>query len=90
MQTKERRAYYYVKIEDYDNGNIKNVINYKDGVLHGDQIYYYDNGKIETKTPFLNGIKHGVAEMYFDNGEIEKHYFIHDKKVSKKEFQNAN
>jgi len=38
----------------YDNGNIKTITHYKNGIKNGEEISYYKNGSIKTKNNYKN------------------------------------
>lgn len=41
--------------EFYDNGQVKNTVEWKKGKLDGDAVFYYDNGKVQSKGEYKKG-----------------------------------
>lgn len=72
----------------HGNGNLKMVLNYLNGELHGDAFVYYENDKLSRETFYKNGKEHGlkidfdeqgnIAEKptLFINGVEETHFFV--------------
>ncbi|MFN3917408.1 MAG: toxin-antitoxin system YwqK family antitoxin [Flavobacteriales bacterium] len=56
----------------YKNGSKERLINYKDGVLHGEYILWYPNGSIYLKQYYENGELNGKATMFNPLGEVER------------------
>ena len=55
--------------EFYDNGQVKNTVEWEKGKLDGDAVFYYDNGKIQSKGEYKKGFK--VKEWsYFDKNGV--------------------
>tara|TARA_B100000700_G_C14918635_1_gene795952 strand:+ start:131 stop:784 length:654 start_codon:yes stop_codon:yes gene_type:complete len=54
----------------YSNQQLKELINYKDGIRQGSYITYYQNGQINLKANFENGLYHGEWFTYYKNGQI--------------------
>ena len=66
---------YYVKgkpngkwISFYDNGKMKSIENWKDGMLNGKYILYNEKGKKVLETCYKNGIDNGKYAIYYSNG----------------------
>lgn len=55
--------------EDYRNTAYNFKKRYKDGVLHGETVFYYANGKLESKVPYKNGAINGFLIRYWPNGK---------------------
>ena len=60
----------------YENGQVKEKINYKNGKPDGLEEWYYENGQLERKVNYKDGKKDGLEEWYDENGllEIRKNY----------------
>jgi len=62
----------YIKKEYYNNGQLRQVQQLKDGAIeHGFSKFYYPNGMLEILTTFENGKREGHRIKYFENGIIE-------------------
>lgn len=46
----------------------KCILNFKDGVYEGKQVYYYDEQNIELISNYKNGKKHGLEQGFYKNG----------------------
>ncbi|MDA9372118.1 hypothetical protein N9R09_03360 [Porticoccaceae bacterium] len=57
-------------IEYYENGQLNEKINYKDGMQHGLVENYHEDGELSIKTNYKDGEKHGLAEVYRENGQL--------------------
>ena len=57
----------YAKYWDIE-GNLINVVNYSNGVLHGSWEEYYSNGKIKYTLNYQYGLKDGYERWYYNNG----------------------
>ncbi|CAM2812015.1 toxin-antitoxin system YwqK family antitoxin [Chryseobacterium flavum] len=65
--------------EFYDNGQIKNVVEWKKGKKEGDAVFYHDNGKISAQGTFKKDFKVKEWSYYNKNGDL----------TSKEEFTNG-
>lgn len=54
----------------YPNGNIAELINYRDGKKDGEWIQYYDDGKVRFKGIYVNDDKEGPFTGYYPDGKI--------------------
>ena len=63
----------------YDNGNIRSIIHYKNGVRDGDAIFYRENGNKIQKLSYFNGKVNGLVENY-DNGVLKEMFSIENGK----------
>ncbi|MDR6526697.1 MULTISPECIES: toxin-antitoxin system YwqK family antitoxin [Chryseobacterium] len=54
--------------EFYENGQVKNVVEWKKGKMEGDAVFYYDNGKIQTKGQYKKGFKVKEWSYYGKDG----------------------
>ena len=57
----------YAKYWDI-NGNLINIVNYSNGVLHGTWKEYYADGKIKYTLNYQYGLKDGYERWYYNNG----------------------
>lgn len=53
----------------YPNGQTRVKLNYKNGVVDGEAVWYNADGKISTKGQFVNDKRHGEWIWYFENGQ---------------------
>ena len=58
----------------YPDGNLKFLIEWKDGKLHGVLEIFYKNGQLSTRHHYVNGEPLGVQESYTLDGE-QCYYF---------------
>jgi len=54
----------------YENGNIKSVVNYKDGKKIGTSFTFYKSGEKQYDIPYVDGMKHGKVLWYYKSGKI--------------------
>lgn len=54
----------------YDNGRVKTLTQYKNGVRHGMYKKYYENGSLLGEGNFKNGKPDGIFKEYAEDGEI--------------------
>ena len=54
----------------YENGQLKEKTNYKDGKQEGEHLYYYENGQLESKWNYNDGKKEGEYLYYDDDGQL--------------------
>ncbi len=60
------------KISNPKNGQISNIVNYKDGLKNGEQTTFYSNGDIPSISYFKNGQPTGVHKHWHKNGYQSK------------------
>ena len=58
----------------YQNGKIKNVIDYTKGVLTGIYEYYLESGQLSQKATYKDGLLDGNSEEYYDNGVMKSKF----------------
>jgi len=56
----------------YENGNVFQEVNYKNGVLFGDRKVYFENGTLKNETAYKNGKMDGGWKEYFENGKMKE------------------
>ena len=55
----------------YENGNLRNKVNYKDAEPKGLIEWYYENGQLEKKGNYKEGLREdGLWEFYYKNGQL--------------------
>lgn len=55
----------------YDNGQIEEETQRKNGLKDGIIIRYYDNGMIKGTMEWKNGLQDGITISYYENGQME-------------------
>lgn len=55
-----------------DKGDLKQIINYKEGKLDGVQLEYHENGQIKVEKFYIQGIQDGNQTIFYPNGRISK------------------
>ena len=56
---------------NYENGQLQERRNYKDGKPDGLAEAYYENGKLDAKRNFKDGELDGLYEEYYENGQLK-------------------
>ncbi|MEI8006730.1 MAG: toxin-antitoxin system YwqK family antitoxin [Bacteroidota bacterium] len=54
----------------YPNGNVTEVIHFREGRKDGEWVQYFDDGKLKFKGTYVNDEKEGPFAGYFHNGKI--------------------
>jgi antitoxin component YwqK of YwqJK toxin-antitoxin module len=57
-------------IERYEDGNIRNISEYKNGKRNGAAISLYQDGKMRMEENFSNGLSNGYGRIYYENGRL--------------------
>lgn len=58
--------------EYYDNGKLRIVGDYKDGLRIGERLYYYKTGSLLQKLNYKNGLKDGEYKIFYENGQLQE------------------
>ena len=53
----------------HENGQVSNLINFKDGKEHGLDTSWYDSGQKESEGNYKEGVRHGPAAAWHENGQ---------------------
>lgn len=56
----------------HENGNIFQIVNYKNGILFGTLQVFYENGKLKNKSTYRNGKIEGKWSEYFENSKLKE------------------
>lgn len=64
----------------YNNGNIKSVIHYKDGIKNGDAKLFRENGNVKQELSYFNGKVNGIVSNNDENGKLQEMFTIVDGK----------
>ncbi|MFA8433133.1 MAG: toxin-antitoxin system YwqK family antitoxin [Marinifilaceae bacterium] len=64
-QSKNGRVKYY-----YENGGLKSVVNYENGVKVGVSHTYYPSGEKQYEIPYKNGMKDGIVKWFYKEGSL--------------------
>ena len=57
---------------NYNEGILRSIQQYKDGLDHGKWKFYYKNGKLETVANFEMGKRIGKWKYYHENGSLKQ------------------
>jgi antitoxin component YwqK of YwqJK toxin-antitoxin module len=57
--------------EYFQNGNIKQSVNYDRGLMDGQVNAYFKNGFIMTEQSYSKGLLHGLSKDFYDNGKVK-------------------
>jgi hypothetical protein len=52
----------------YENGTLRQTVEFKDGKQHGVAKQYYENGILQKTAEYKDDKQHGVANQYYENG----------------------
>ncbi len=61
----------------YEDGTLRQTINYKKGIMHGSNIIYFPNGKIERELFMTGKDQYQVVKEYNKDGSISKNYGVY-------------
>jgi antitoxin component YwqK of YwqJK toxin-antitoxin module len=64
------------KREYYDNGQLKEVCNWENGVFEGKCKWYYENGELKAVSNYKNDKLEGECRWYYKNGELGEIYYF--------------
>lgn len=65
----------------YENGNIQEEGNFKNGKLDGIQKFYFDNGQLKYSVEYKDGKADGEYKLYNKNGALIEHKFFKEDKL---------
>jgi antitoxin component YwqK of YwqJK toxin-antitoxin module len=57
--------------EYFQNGNIKQSVNYDHGLIVGQVNAYFKNGLIMTEQSYSKGLLHGLSKDFYENGNVK-------------------
>ena len=60
-----------VKINYFEDGKVKSIKTYKNGILDGQSQWFFQNGNIEQIVHFENGHASGAAYYFYSNGKLK-------------------
>ena len=60
----------------FENGQIREISNWKKGIQEGMYEVYYENGQLEEKVNWINGKRNGKLERWYKNGQKEQEIFF--------------
>ena len=70
----------------YEDGSVKAICRYENGVLHGISIHYYENGNIKLKETYKNGLLEGLTKIYNEEGKVIKEEYYTEGELIKEKF----
>ncbi len=70
----------------YENGSVKAVCRYRNGMLHGISVHYYENGNVKLKETYKNGILDGMTKLYDGEGKLLKEKYFKRGELVKEKF----
>ncbi|MBX7094403.1 MAG: hypothetical protein K1X56_06770 [Flavobacteriales bacterium] len=62
----------------YESGKMEYSGQYKNGVEHGEWVYYYENGNIKAKEYWKEGVENGVWKEYHPDGKLAREIIYKD------------
>ena len=65
------------RVELNADGQLRQIAQYRFGLLEGDSKTFFPNGKLETSSQYLHGVLNGVSQAFFANEQLkeELHYY---------------
>tara|TARA_B100000700_G_C14805274_1_gene742548 strand:+ start:126 stop:542 length:417 start_codon:yes stop_codon:yes gene_type:complete len=69
---RETDQFYTGRCGNYNEGNLRSIQQYKDGLDHGKWVFYYESGEIETVANFEMGEREGKWKYYHENGSLKQ------------------
>ena len=66
----ENKPYTGTFIKKFENGNLREERNYKNGLRHGKQETYDKNSQLLLLNTYKNGKKDGQQKLYYENGNL--------------------
>jgi len=57
---------------EFENGQLKHEVNYKNGVLDGLAKSWYENGKLKLEQNYKDDVQEGFSRLYYENGQLHK------------------
>lgn len=58
-------------IKNYDNnGNLKTLVNYDNGIKEGISYIFYPNGQVMLEMPYRQGKREGESHKYYEDGSL--------------------
>jgi len=54
----------------YEDGTLRTVEPYKDGLREGETVLYWRNGKMKRRVHFVTGVRHGLDENWDEEGNL--------------------
>jgi len=69
---RETDDFYTGRCTQYNDGILRSIQQYKDGLDHGQWKYYYENGKTEAVANFEMGKRIGKWKYYYENGSVRQ------------------
>lgn len=64
----------------YENGKIKSVIPFLNGVREGGAVFYYEDGTVKEERNYINDKVEGPVKLFHPNGSIKEAYNIENGK----------
>ncbi len=62
----------------YPSKKLYCIEQYKDDLMHKEQIYYFEDGSVKTIMNYLNGYLHGEVKLFFEGKKL-KRFLIFEK-----------
>ncbi len=82
----------YKHKEYYENGNLKYIVDIKDGKEHGWAKWYYSDKTLKGEVYYHNGVKIGIGRFFYPNNSIETYicYYALDTEFEGEVFYRAD
>jgi len=74
-------------VDRYENGKIRNIIQYKKGMREGKAIGFYQSGKLKIESTYKNDNPNGITKTYYETGQLKSESeIVEGKNVLYKEY----
>ena len=60
------------EIKYYESVELKDTVNYVDGLRQGEEKEYYDSGELQYTSNYVDDLKQGESKEYFESGELKR------------------
>lgn len=77
----EDKPYTGIFVEKYSNGNLEEILEIENGIIHGENKRYYPSGQLSYIVMFKNGQEEGESKSYYENGKLWSEVFYKNGKI---------
>ena len=67
--------------EFYENGQLQDERNFKDGMQEGISKTYFESGQIDSEVMYKNNLKEGLGKFYYESGKLKSEANYKDGKL---------
>ena len=77
----EDKPYTGIFVEKYSNGNLEEILEIENGIIHGENKRYYPSGQLLYRVMLKNGKEEGESKSYYESGKLWSKCFYKDGKA---------